>query len=595
MQPATTHTIYRWQIFEKNIMEIKDFTNLLESPVNLLLKSIGTELKQVAKNRILEYQTNEFKKNYFTKTLLHRSEPIKLTDFYQPLHIANQKDYRKFSHKPKKIPSEDISKLFNKSNYITLIGNAGSGKSTIVKYLFIDAVQKGYKIPIKIELRYLNEYKHTFTDYIFNDIFLFHKLGFTTPIIERLLGGDSFVFFFDGYDEISSEKKEQVTQEIDRFVSRFSNNKFLITSRPYTNIDTLPLFSNYIVCDLDEKEIPAFVKKQISDNEKELAEKIIKAISKIDNRSYKTFLSNPLLLSMFILTFQSYSEIPKKRSDFYRQVFDTLYSVHDSVSKLSYVREKISGLPKDGFEDILRLFSFISFFEEKFIFQLEYLEQKLNTIKEKKKNLKFNNDSLIEDLQVAIGILNKEGLDYTFPHRSLQEYFAANYISNLSDQNKELIFKKIKAIIEKEYLYLIYNHHFLALLGEQDYNSMMKLVAIPMLEELFERLETTQKMTLNDKYDIVCKTFLTGVELMQPELRKEKMHEDFCEKNRPAIILIGDSRNNFEFPKEEKIITEKDVDKSIKTIKQRGKSWIEDIRKNITDQEKSDADIIDII
>ncbi|WNH10849.1 hypothetical protein [Thalassobellus suaedae] len=37
-------------------MEIKDFTNLLETPVNLLLKSIGAELKQVAKNRILEYQ-----------------------------------------------------------------------------------------------------------------------------------------------------------------------------------------------------------------------------------------------------------------------------------------------------------------------------------------------------------------------------------------------------------------------------------------------------------------------------------------------------------------------------------------------------------
>ncbi|WP_157724117.1 NACHT domain-containing protein [Winogradskyella sediminis] len=590
-----SYDITSWQAFENKNMEIKDFTNLLETPVNLLLKSIGAELKQVAKNRILEYQASEFKRNYFTKTLLHRSEPIKLTDFYQPLHIANQKDYRKFSHKLKKISTEDISKLFKKSNYITLIGNAGSGKSTIVKYLFINAVQQGYKIPIKIELRYLNEYKHSFTDYIFNEIFLFHKLGFTTPIIERLLGGDSFVFFFDGYDEISSDKKEQVTQEIDKFVSRFPNNNFLITSRPYTNIDTLPLFSNYIVCDLDEKEIPAFVKKQISDNEEELSEKIIKAISKIDNRSYRTFLSNPLLLSMFILTFQSYSEIPKKRSDFYRQVFDTLYSVHDSVSKLSYVREKISGLPKDGFEDILRLFSFISFFEEKFIFQLEYLEQKLNIIKEKKKNLKFSNDNLIEDLQVAIGILNKEGLDYTFPHRSLQEYFAANYISNLSDQNKELIFKKIKTIIEKEYFYLINNHHFLALLGEQDYNSMMKLVAIPLLEDLFQNLETSKRLNLNDKYDTVCKTFLTAVELMQPELRKELIHKEFCENNRPNIILMGESRNKFEFPKDEKVISEKDVNSSIKIIRQNGQNWIEDIKKNIADQEKSDADIIDII
>lgn len=576
-------------------MEIKEFKSLLETPINSLLKSVGNELKQVAKNRILEYQATEFKRNYYTKTLLHRSEPIELTEFYQPLYIANQPDTTKMSKKVKKIPTEDISKLFKKSNYITLIGNAGSGKSTIVKYLFINAVQTSYKIPIKIELRYFNEYKYSFTDYIYDEIFLFHKLGFTNQIIERLLGEDSFVFFLDGYDEISSNKKEQVTQEIDKFVSRFSKNKFLITSRPYTNIDTLPFFSNYVVCNLDDKEIFSFVKKQISNSEKELAEKIIKAINQIDNRSYRTFLSNPLLLSMFILTFQSYSEIPKKRSDFYKQVFDTLYSVHDSVSKLSFVREKISGLPKEGFEDILRLFSFISFFEEKFIFQEEYLYQKLNIIKEKKKNLEFDNDHLVEDLQVAIGILNKEGLDYTFPHRSLQEYFSANYISNLSYQNKELIFKKIKSIIEKEYIYLIHNQNFLTLLGEQDYNSMMRLVAIPMLESIFENLDSKKRLNLNQKYDIVCKTFLTGLELMQPELRKELIHKEFCENNRPKMILIGENNNNFVFPKEQNIINKKDVDKSIELIKNRKKVWIDDIKKNISEQEQSDADIIDII
>ncbi|WP_370004016.1 hypothetical protein [Winogradskyella sp.] len=142
-------------------MELKDYTSLLETPLNTLLKSLGNELKQVAKNRLIEYQTNEFKRNFFTKTLLHRSEPIKLTDFYLPLHIINQKDVLEYVEKPKKIPTENIEKLFKKSNYITLIGNAGSGKSTIVKYLFINAVETNFKIPIKVELRYLNEYKHS--------------------------------------------------------------------------------------------------------------------------------------------------------------------------------------------------------------------------------------------------------------------------------------------------------------------------------------------------------------------------------------------------------------------------------------------------
>mgnify|MGYP005811861121 CR=1 FL=1 len=200
----------------------------------------------------------------------------------------------------------------------------------------------------------MNEFKGSINDYIYNEIFHFQKLGFSNSIIDRLLSSDSFVFFFDGYDELNSTIKSKTTQDIDSFVQKYPSNKFVVTSRPYTSVDLLPLFSNFYVCDLEPSEIAAFVKKQIPDSESELAGKIITAINKIENRSYNSFLSNPLLLSMFILTFQSYSDIPQKRSEFYDQVFDTLFSIHDAVSKLAYVREKVSGLSKDQFEEILR-------------------------------------------------------------------------------------------------------------------------------------------------------------------------------------------------------------------------------------------------
>lgn len=578
-------------------MELSEFTKYLESPINSLIKGLGDELKQVARNRLLEYQTNEYKRNHYTKTLLHRSEPIRLDDFYLPLHITKYENERsRYRQEQKRISTEDVSKLFAKTNYITIIGNAGSGKSTIVKYLFLDSVSRNFKIPIKVELRYLNDYKSSITDFIFDEIFLFHKLGFSKEIIDRLLNSGAFIFFFDGYDEINSNKKEQVTKDIDQFVNRFSSNYYLITSRPYTNIDTLPLFSNFIVCDLLDSEIPAFVKKQIPDSENELAEKMIKAIAQIDNHSYKTFLSNPLLLSMFILTYQSYSEIPQKRSDFYKQVFDTLYSVHDSVSKLSFVREKQSGLSKEGFEDLLKLFSFISYFEEKFLYQPEYLESKLTFIKEKKKSLSFDNQKVIEDLQVAIGILNKEGVEYTFPHRSLQEFFAANYISSLSDSNKKTIYSKIKSTIDKRWLYLIDNHHFLSLLAEQDYKSIITLLALPILTNEFKRAQSVSNDNYREMYDIICKVFLTAAHLLQPELREETIHKEFCIDHRPRIMIMGGSKEYFTLPKLEKEgITEKDIKQSLTLIKQNSDKWLFDINKNIEEQEKSDSDIIDLI
>lgn len=574
-------------------MELSEFTSLLESPINGLLKSLGNELKQVAKNRLLEYQAIEFKRNYFTKTLLHRSEPIKLLDFYMPLQItryANSKQLKGFE-----LATDDISKLFKNSNYLTLIGNAGSGKSTIVKYLFINAVEKEFKIPIKIELRYLNDYESNLRDYIFNEIFLFYQLGFSTEIIERLLNSGAFVFFLDGYDEINSSKKESLTKDIDRFVSRFSSNCFLLTSRPYTNIDTLPMFSNYKVCDLLNEEIAAFVKKQIPKSDEELAEKIIKAIEQIELSSYKTFLSNPLLLSMFILTFQSYSEVPQKRSDFYKQVYETLYSVHDSVSKLSFAREKTSGLSKDGFEEVLRLFSFITYFEEKFMFRPDYLNMKLNSIKERKPNIVFDNEKLIEDLQVAIGIFNKEGVDFAFPHRSLQEYFAASYISNLSEQNKKIVLQKIREMIEKKWFYLFENSHFLILLEEQGYNSFLTQISIPLLKKEFESIGDIEDYDLLKWHDIRSKLSLIVHFLMQESIEKDSIHIELSRELRQTMFSRAGHGRKFVMIDIKKKKEIRDNVKFIKLFSAKGKKWIEDIEKRIQLEEKSDTDIIDII
>lgn len=576
-------------------MEIKDFTSLLETPLNSLLKNIGNELKQIAKNRILEYQQIEFRRNFFSKTLLHRSEPVKLTDFYLPLHIAPVKDFTKRYDSLERISTEKVKNLFTKTNFITLIGNAGSGKSTIVKYLYINSVQTSFKIPIKVELRYLNDFKGTLSEYIFDEIFLFYKLGFTAEIIDRLLTSDSFIFFFDGYDEVNFAKKESFTNDLDKFVTRYPQNFYVVTSRPYTNIEILPLFKNFVVCDLASDEIPAFVKKQTSAAEEELSEKMIQAINQIDNRSYRTFLQNPLLLSMFILTFQSYSEIPQKRSDFYKQVFDTLYSVHDSVSKLSFVREKTSGLSREKFEDILKLFSFISYFESKFLFKLEYLEQKLNLIKEKKSHLIFDNDKVIQDLQIAIGILNKEGVDYTFPHRSLQEYFSANYLSSLNETNKKIIFTKIKDYIENKWMYIIDNQHFLLLLAEQDYNSVLKFIAVPLLQNEVSRVCKLSNVTTAEKYDVQCKIYLIALRILQESIRKEKIHEEFCGSFSPDAIYFGNNNFTFSFQKDKIGEMTKKVLLAGIQIAENGQIWIDEILNNITKDEKSDTEIIEII
>lgn len=307
-------------------------TKLLEG----LTKDFSEEVKHTISNNILEYQVEEYNRNSISKTLLHRVEPKRLKEFYQPLFIRKcgknsrreeiDDHYRYIRNRDKeRIPTDSIAKLFEKNQFVTLIGNAGSGKSTIVKYLFLNSIDTDFKIPIKVELRYLNDYNGTVIEFIQEKIFKLNRLASADKIIERLMKSGDFVFFLDGYDEITSLKKEKLTKEIDDLVKLYNKNYYLLTSRPYTEIDLLPLFHNFEVCELSDEDINQFIAKQIPAGEKELQEKIIEAINSPENSAYKTFLSNPLLLSMFILTFQSYSSIPQKRSAFYSQVFDALW------------------------------------------------------------------------------------------------------------------------------------------------------------------------------------------------------------------------------------------------------------------------------
>lgn len=87
-------------------MEFKDISGLLKSPLDKILSLVGDELKQAFNNRIIEYQNEEYKRNYYSKTILHRAEPKSLDAFYIPLKIRK---IEKNKHTSKKIKLDNIN------------------------------------------------------------------------------------------------------------------------------------------------------------------------------------------------------------------------------------------------------------------------------------------------------------------------------------------------------------------------------------------------------------------------------------------------------------------------------------------------------
>ncbi len=488
-----------------------------------LFGNIVDEVQQITNNQILEYLTEEFERNCKTKTILHRVEPVLLSKFYQPLYIRkHQYIFEQKGSESERISTEKVSDLFAKGNFITIIGNAGSGKSTLVKYLFVDSIKSDFKIPLKIELRYLNDYNDSLISYISDEIMKFREIACNDKTVKKMLSSGEFILFLDGYDEISSDKKAKTTKEIEKLTKRYNKNCYILTSRPFVDIDLLESFHNYCICDLSNEEIEKFVDKQFNKDERELAVKIINTIKNADIETYGSFLRNPLLLSMFIITYQTDSHIPQKSSDYYAQVFNTLFSVHDTSSKLGYEREKVSGLTKDGFIDVLKRFSLVSYLDEKFVFNEEYLNSKLNIIKNNI-SLQFTNDKFIIDLTVAIGILTKEGFDITFSHRSLQEYFAALFIANLASEGKKKMYDKL-FVSFSQYNILNYNNRNLYfLLNEMDQDNLVMHITIPFLENICNLVDSKQKVK-----DITgCFMFIRSNSIIMGD----KIQIDFNEKH----------------------------------------------------------------
>lgn len=457
-----------------------EVTSLITPLINAF-KAMGNEWKELFDIGLTEYLHNQTDKYYLTNTFLHRFEKVKFFDVYFPIKI-NYKQLTTQVDNPKEILEE--------YKYITIIGTAGGGKSTLVKYIFLNSLKSLTKIPVLIELRHLNEYNRDLEKLISEKILKLSAKP-SEAILKRALHNGSFLFLLDGYDEIFSDKKQDMNRQVETFVDTYFNNYFIITTRPGSGIERFPRFHDFHVCPLNQEDITSFINLLVKNTERR--NRILNTIQSTKNSDYNEYLKNPLLLSMFILAFESHPEIPKKKSAFYRNVFDTLYSKHDGITKNSFPRERKTKLQRDDFENILNIFSYITLKDGTYSYTEEYLSDKLSSLQKNSEYL-FSVDDIIYDLETSISIFIKDGFEYKFPHRSMQEYFAAHFISKLSTDKKGKAYtsltSKLKETSEDS------GQTLWELCKELDFSSFMSHFIIPELITNNNNLDDTNDVSL---------------------------------------------------------------------------------------------------
>lgn len=233
-----------------------------------------------------------------------------------------------------------------------------------MKSLFLDLVNEGYKkIPIFVELRDLNTAEAPSLK--------FHILSrmngllpeFTEEIFEYSLLSGAFVILLDGFDEIDYDSILRYEKEILAFTMKYGSNDIVVSSRPDDRFAAWQEFSVLHLMPMDKDKTVQLVTK-IDYDPVVKAKFIARLVSDLFDQ-HEEFLSNPLLATMMLLTFEQIADIPAKTHIFYQQAFETLFHKHDATKEV-YARKRFTSLPIDQFRNILGAFALITYLAEKF-------------------------------------------------------------------------------------------------------------------------------------------------------------------------------------------------------------------------------------
>lgn len=382
-----------------------------------------------------KYLKSAYERHSVVSTMVLRNSERRLKDIYVPLTIQEE------NNTEEKIVIEKYPMEFMRKHPKMIIRDtAGMGKTTLVKRLFLSAIDDVVAIPVIVELRRISK-ENSLLDIVQGQIDSLAE-AFDHNLLLRLIQQGGFVFFFDGYDEVANEQKSMVTEEIKSLVSKAPDNTYVITSRPELPLVTFGNFSVFTIQPLKEEEAIALLRKY--DNHGEVSNILIEKLNNITYTNVKDFLRTPLLTSLLFTAFDYKQKVPIRKDEFYQQVFDAYFESHDLTKDGGYVRKKQSELNMSDFKKVLRYLGFKCLKRQ---FQIEFtkadLVRLLDEIQNEYSGQRFVSENFIKDIVTAVPLFVKDGIYYRWVHKSMQEYFAALFIHEDARDSQKAILEKM--------------------------------------------------------------------------------------------------------------------------------------------------------
>lgn len=485
------------------------------------------EFKAWLKDRHLNQQLDDDKLNKFffpyykrvlkkvstIKTIVFPHKEIKINDIYEPLFLEDKIQFERT--KSKYLPE----KLFNTSSSI-IIDDAGMGKTTYLKYITVQAITTTTLIPIFIELRTLCE-NFSLLEELKKELDSINEF-FDEALFLKLLSLEKFLIILDGFDEVSLDKQPEMAKQISDLAIK-SEATIILTSRPEAHLPGISNSTTFQFSPLSIEQAKSLVSRYDRVEDVDVGERLIEEMESVPIR----FLQTPLLISLLYRTFGFNNSIASKISTFYDEIYIAMYKGHD-LTKKGYVREKKSSLDFEEFRKLLRAFSFVLLSSKKeniksYSEAINYIEKaiKLSKVTPSTPSNFFN------DLISSVPLMYKDGLDYKFMHRTIMEFFAAEFIAysdNATEVTEKIFSSKISSTFNKSFDFL----------EELKPNLFQKVIAYKVAKNYIEHNKSYPKIkddaikTFLYKYDIAIAMWKrSDVETFYLDTKQHMINIDF--------------------------------------------------------------------
>jgi len=361
----------------------------------------------------------------------HSDRDINLKDIYVPLQVTGASDSELI----------DAFQAITKHRRLMVKGSPGSGKTMLLKHIALcyadgrwsKVFNKFPCIPILLELHRLSSSEKTLQEHLED---AFDRDGFPNAkhFVSESLDKGRLLLLFDGLDEVNSDSRERVVNEIKNLLDKYLKCSVIITCRTAVYRDEFHevVEKTLEVVEFNDQQIREFLVPWQPDMPTDKSvEQLMQTLH--DRPRIMEMARNPLMLTIIAYLYADTSVVlPHSRAEFYRKATDVLLEQWHEERNQFQARDKKLILQHLAlfFQDNANQQG-----QDRRSLYWRTVELEVTSILP---NLNLQPDctrSILSEIVERNGLLLKidGGERYQFAHLTLQEFFVASQLRDNAD------------------------------------------------------------------------------------------------------------------------------------------------------------------